>query len=133
MDTEEVATAVLRCAPSLQTGASRTVPTLGLPSALLSASLSNSGGSCRNPPHAVSRVIGDQQRSLAVHRQGDRPPARLVAIDEETCDDVLRWPRRASINERYVDDLVAIQYGAVPASVLTHKGASPIMLGQIAP
>jgi hypothetical protein len=66
-------------------------------------------------------------------READRSSWCFVAIDQETRDHVLCWPRRTAVGERHVDNFVAIQHRPIPTSVLADEGASAIVSGQIRP
>ncbi len=88
---------------------------------------------CRYAPDAVAGVIRDQQRALAIHRQADGPPARFVAIDEKARNDIFSRSRGPAIFEWYINNLVAIQNGAVPAAVFADEGAAAVMRWQIRP
>src|SRR5262245_47588153 len=81
-------------------------------------------------PNGVSDIVRDEQRPGLVHRHADRAPACCTVGIEEPRDHILRLAARPSAAERYEDHLVAIEFPAVPAPMLTDEGTAMILLRQ---
>src|SRR5690606_13550224 len=76
-----------------------------------------------NPPDGIGQVVGNDQRPCRVDSHTHRAAPGLAVLAAEVVHEVNRIAGRPAVADGYEDHLVTHRLLAVPAAMLTDKGA----------